>query len=131
MKSAMKKYFLFLVVAFLFFRLDAQSIDFKKNYSLAQRLYENGIIEKVIAKPEKTDRDLKMALLLAEYYKCSNDEIPDSEMRIVLSIYHNDFSWKEKDLSVVEAEYFKMINDIDHMLHTKDFSYLEKLIIIP
>ncbi len=127
----MKRYILLIVSVYLFLSLDAQSIDFKKNYSLAQRLYENGIIEKVIAKPQKTDKDLRMALLLAEYYKCSNSEIPDSEMRIVLSLYHNDFSWQKKDLPVVEAEYFKMINDIDRMLHTKDFSYLEKLILIP
>ncbi len=124
-----RKFYFTAIIVLLMSRLMAQDGVFNKNYQLAKQLFDKGIIEVVINKANLTD-DEKAAFLLAEYYKCSQQDVPVWEMEKVIRIYTPGVDI-QSDTVHIESVYFKIINELDRQMHTKDFSYLAQMAELP
>jgi len=121
------KVLLIYIFVFLGINLYSQSQIFELNYSLAKKLYENDIIEFLLNKKAISEEE-KQALFLAVYYKSSTEEIIlKEEMKKILILTGIDVSENQS----LETEFYKMINNIDKLIHSKDFTYLEKFVEIP
>ena len=122
-----RKVLLIYIFVFLGINLYSQSQVFELNYSLAKKLYENDIIELLLNKKAISEEE-KQALFLAVYYKSSTEEIIlKEEMKKILILTGIDVSENQS----LETEFYKMINNIDKLIHSKDFTYLEKFVEIP
>lgn len=121
------KVLLIYIFVFLEINLYSQSQVFELNYSLAKKLYENDIIEFLLNKKAISEEE-KQALFLAVYYKSSTEEIILKEkMKKILILTGIDITENQS----LETEFYKMINNIDKLIHSKDFTYLEKFVEIP
>ncbi len=125
-----RRVLIFIVISVLFNPLMAQSGLYSKNYDLAQKLYEKDFIELVLNKDVLTNEE-KEAFMLAIYYKCSIQEVSHKEMIKVIEIFSPAGKISSNGQEALETQFYKIINDIDKSMHTKDFSYLSDLVDLP
>ncbi len=110
--------------------LMAQDGLFNKNYELARKLYEKDIIELVLNKNNITQKEAD-AFLLAVYYKCSFKDISKDVMIKTIKIFSPDNHINLEDQVKIESQFYKIISQVDQLMHTKDYSYLSELVNLP
>ena len=118
------------LILILSMNVNAQNTIFDKNYKLAKKLCDQGIIEQVMNKDSVTKQEAD-AFLLAEYYKCSLGDVSQREMLKTIQIYSPKTNLSQKNEDKIETEFYKIINKLDKLLHTKDYSYLSNLTNLP
>jgi len=101
---------------------------FEKNYQLAKKLYDKDYVSLFLNRQNLNDQQ-KQAFLLAIYYQCSTQEVNLSEMKKTIALFTG--REPEEDSIKIETEFFKIINQLDKQMHTKDFSFLSELINLP
>ena len=121
---------IFLAAVFFINPLMAQDGLFNKNYELAHKLYEKDIIELVLNKDNISQKEAD-AFLLAIYYKCSFQDISKDEMMKTIKIFSPDSKISSENQVKIESQFYKIINQVDQLMHTKDYSYLSELVNLP
>jgi uncharacterized protein YaiI (UPF0178 family) len=121
------KYLFSVLIIFLSLTVFAQSDLFKTNLNVAKQLYSSGIIQKLLSMQNLSD-DQRQALALAEYYKFSQQDIPLPEMRDVVVKYYKNQNYSQSEQSVIEAQYGKLMNQIEQLMNEKNLSFLSNLL---